>query len=114
MVPQAVQLFSGSMLENLTLGDPDVPFEAVERAIRVAGAEAMIQTFSNGYDTLIGNGSGGGIQLSSGQRQRSRLPHGLAGRVCSPPVGHPDSSAPAVDGARSRLREFTRQQKAAR
>ena len=42
VVPQAVQLFSGTVLDNLTLGDQNVPFEAVERAVRIAGAEALI------------------------------------------------------------------------
>ncbi|TLN07184.1 ABC transporter ATP-binding protein, partial [bacterium] len=73
VVPQAVQLFSSSVLENLTLGDPDVRMEAVERAVRIAGAESLIQSLPKGYDTPISNGAGEGVQLSSGQRQMLSL-----------------------------------------
>ena len=46
VVPQAVQLFSGTVLENLTLGDERVPFAAVENATVTAGADAFIRSSS--------------------------------------------------------------------
>jgi ATP-binding cassette subfamily B protein len=96
VVPQTVQLFSGSVLENLTLDDPEVPFESIERAVRIAGADAMIQTFPNGYATLIGNGAGGGIQISSGQRQMLSLARAL---VWDPAVLLFDEATSAIDSA---------------
>lgn len=96
VVPQTVQLFSGSVLENLTLGDPEVPREAVERAVRVAGAESLIKSFPQGYATPINNGAGEGIQLSSGQRQMLSLARAL---IWDPAVLLFDEATSAIDSA---------------
>ncbi len=96
VVPQAVQLFSGSVLDNLTLGDPDVPKEAVERAVQIAGAEGLIQSLPQGYDTPISNGAGEGVQLSSGQRQMLSLARAL---IWSPAVLLFDEATSAIDSA---------------
>jgi ATP-binding cassette subfamily B protein len=96
VVPQHVQLFSGSVLENLTLDDPSVQREVVERAARIAGADAFIQALPQGYDTLINNGSGAGVHLSSGQRQLLSLTRAL---VHDPPVLLFDEATSAIDSA---------------
>ncbi len=115
VVPQAVQLFSGSVLENLTLGDPHVPWEALERAVRVAGAEGLIQALPKGYDTLISNGAGAGVQLSSGQRQLLSLARAL---IWDPAVLLFDEATSAIDSAseaafrQALLAESSRRQRA--
>lgn len=96
VVPQAVQLFSGSVLDNLTLGDPDVPEAAVERAVQIAGAEGLIQSLPKGFDTPISNGAGEGVQLSSGQRQMLSLARAL---IWDPAVLLFDEATSAIDSA---------------
>lgn len=96
VVPQAVQLFSGTVLDNLTLGDQSVPFDAVERAVRIAGAEALILALPKGYETPINNGSGSGVQLSSGQRQMLSLVRAL---IWDPVVLLFDEATSAIDSA---------------
>gem|GEM_PF-6248224 len=57
VAPQMVQLFSGTVWENLTLWDRSAPRDAVERAVELAGAESLIRALPQGYDTpLSGTG----------------------------------------------------------
>ncbi len=78
IVPQNVHLFSGSILDNLTLRDPAVRQEDVEEAARVVGLHAFIESLPRGYATLLGGaGRGAGMQLSAGQQQLLSLARAL-------------------------------------
>lgn len=96
IVPQAVQLFSGTVMENLTLSDPNISADAVKHAVQIAGAKELVHSFPNGYDTFISNGSGSGVQLSSGQRQILSLARAM---VCDPAILLFDEATSAIDSA---------------
>jgi len=61
-----VFLFSGSVRENLTLGDSSIPFEKVQEAARLIGADRFIERLPAGYDQDVRER---GLTLSHGQRQ---------------------------------------------
>ena len=60
-------LFSDTVRANIAFADPSAPDEVVQRAARLAGADAFIASLPDGYDTVIGQH---GFSLSGGQRQR--------------------------------------------
>jgi len=74
VVPQDVFLFSGTIRENIALGDPDTSFERVVAAARMAGAHDFINEMALGYDTKVGER---GMSVSGGQRQRIALARAL-------------------------------------
>ncbi len=66
LVSQDVFLFSGSVLDNITLGDPSISREKVEQAVRLIGADSFIERLPQGYDQPVLER---GVSLSVGQRQ---------------------------------------------
>ena len=77
VVPQETVLFSGSVIDNLTLGAPHASFEQVVAACRMAGVHEVIEALPEGYQTLLGER---GVGLSGGQRQRLAIARALLKR----------------------------------
>ncbi|GGL29193.1 toxin transporter [Planomonospora parontospora subsp. antibiotica] len=73
VVTQEPVLFTGSILENITLGDPDASLDQVREAARLACIHDDIVAMPMGYRTHLNEGGG----LSGGQRQRLALARAL-------------------------------------
>jgi ATP-binding cassette subfamily B multidrug efflux pump len=97
IVPQTVHLFSGSIFDNLTLGDSAVRQADVEEAARVVGLHSFIQSLPAGYATQLGGaGRGAGTQLSAGQQQLLSLARAL---VWDPSLILLDEATSTIDNA---------------
>jgi ATP-binding cassette subfamily B protein len=76
VVPQECFLFSGTILENITLYRPDFTLEQAIEVAKLAEAHSFIQTLPLGYSTKVGER---GSTLSGGQRQRIAIARALLG-----------------------------------
>lgn len=90
LVPQKAMLFSGTVLDNITWGNPEAEKAQVEDAIRTSGADFIFE-MENGIDTYLGSG---GVNISGGQKQRISIARGL---IKNSPILVLDDATSALD-----------------
>ena len=91
MVLQDVNLFTGTIKENIKYGNQNATDEEVKQAAKLANAEGFIERLPNGYDTML---SGNGAQLSQGQRQLLSIARVA---INNPPVMILDEATSSID-----------------
>ncbi|HSO94241.1 MAG TPA: ABC transporter ATP-binding protein [Candidatus Dormibacteraeota bacterium] len=90
-VPQEAFLFSETLAENITLGAPGAPAEAVTAAAQRSRLSADLEQFPDGFNTMIGER---GVTLSGGQKQRTAIARAL---IKDPAVLVMDDALSSVD-----------------
>lgn len=80
IVPQTIQLFNGSIFDNITLRDKSISIEQVWKALETVGLEQTVKQLEKGIYTIIGEGE---AKLSFGQTQLISLARAI---VTNPPL----------------------------
>jgi ATP-binding cassette subfamily B protein len=97
IVLQTSLLFSDTIKANIAYGRPEATMEEVVAAAKAAQAHEFIESFTNGYDTIVGER---GVTLSGGQRQRVAIARAL---LMNPRILILDDSTSSVDTQTEKL-----------
>lgn len=90
-VPQEVQLFSGTIRDNIAWGNEHATEEQIQEAAAAAQIHDTVMDLPKGYDTMLGQR---GVNLSGGQKQRLTIARAL---VRKPAILILDDSTSALD-----------------
>ncbi|MFN3926888.1 MAG: ABC transporter ATP-binding protein [Pseudanabaenaceae cyanobacterium] len=74
IVHQEVDVFNGTLLDNLRYGNPNASLEEVLTACAIARVDEFVHLLPQGYNTIVGER---GVRLSGGQRQRLGIARAL-------------------------------------
>ena len=91
VVLQDVNLFTGTVMDNLRYGKPDATDEECIAAAKLVNADGFIRMLSEGYNTVLTHGGSG---LSQGQRQLLSIARAA---VADPPVMILDEATSSID-----------------
>ena len=91
VVLQDVNLFTGTVMDNIRYGNLDATDEECIKAAKLAGADDFITRLPDGYDTML---TGNGAQLSQGQRQLISIARAA---VADPPAMILDEATSSID-----------------
>lgn len=73
-IPQNIELFTGSIIDNLKIGNPEAKYEEIIRACSLAGANTFIDKLPNRYGSFVEEG---GSNFSGGEKQRLAIARAL-------------------------------------
>ena len=97
IVLQDVNLFTGTVKENIRYGRLDATDDEVVAAAKLAGADSFISRLPEGYDTML---TGNGANLSQGQRQLLSIARAA---IADPPVLILDEATSSIDTRTERI-----------